>query len=229
MVKNIAADRTADRGSALRKMVMSSAVLRFGGIGAAAFLLTTAAEGGARLPAAAALVAAASPGLAAAAFAGGLCGILVSGTLGEMLVDVCAMLAIMIVKFIFTDILGKRCTAALSLSAALLSYIISGVAVSVFIGGVSGGGFVAILFQGTLCAAAAYAFSTAYGAFAASRLTAPTQTEAGSLGAVYMLTIGALTTVHIGEISVGRIVGLAAVLMLSRQLRGSGYCAAERY
>ena len=216
----------AGKESIPQRLLMSSAVLRFGGMAAAAFLLSLSGDGGVRLPAAPALCAASSPPLSAAAFAGGLCGILVSGALGERLVDVCAMLTVMIVKFILTDVLGKRCQPAMNLITSLLSYIISGTAVSLIIGGLSGGGFIAILFQGTLCAASAYAFSTAYSAFSGRRITSLTEAEAGSMGAVCLLLLGALTTLHIGTFSIGRTVGLCAVMLLSRRMRGGSFCMA---
>lgn len=176
---------------------------------------------GGGFPLCAAVTAAVSPANGAAAFAGALAALFLSGETGHAVTEIAAMPAIIISGTVLSAALGKRLSAAFSGVHAAAAYFICGVAAA-FFGKMSAGLIIALLFRSAMCGGAAY-FARKF--LSAAEKGFSLEGNRGATAAVYALCICMLCGVSFGNFNAGRAAG-ALVSAAAAYLFGGGTGAA---
>lgn len=158
---------------------------------------------GGGFPLCAAVTAAVSAANGAAAFAGALAALFLSGDVGRAVTEIAAMPAIIISKSVMETASGKRLSAALSGVHAGAAYIVCGIAAA-FFGKMSAGLVIALLFRSVLCGGAAY-FARK---FRGSVLKGFSLKDCIPAAVVYALCVCMLCGMSFGNFNVGRTAGV---------------------
>lgn len=185
------------------------------------FLLANTSLGGARSIIAVAFAGILSPLLGVASFAGSMLSFLVNGTLTDSVASMTAIIALVISKTVICDFLKKNpsssANAVLTGCACLVCEII--VSLSLKISAVI---IAAMICRSILCGLIAYFLDKTVHSADSEDYFSFNKDNVLSASVVYILVICALGSMSFGYLNAGRIIGVAAILMVSSRLAHFG-------
>jgi len=156
-----------------------------------------------------------------ATFAASLIAYFFNGTAGEAFPQICSMITILGVKFIFTEIWQKKMTITNCAAISTVSMMTFGVGI-LLISNFS----IVLLFlrasQAILCGCTSYFISTTFNSIKREKVLPISGGEGASLGVIFVLLLATLTSIDLLSVNLGRILGVLVMLLAIKKYKHLG-------
>lgn len=187
----------------------------------AGFMLANSTLNGAQSPLAVGLVGALNLSEGIFAFLGGMLAYLITGKIGDAIVEISAMVGILVFRVILCEFIRKEIKAAGAAVLTGISYIAAGLAVVFAMSG-SGGAVFLVVCKGLLCGCAAYFAIMSFNAAQSEQKLVISGTSGAALGVVFVIGVAALCSAQVGFFNFGRAFGVLVVLLAAKKFKHAG-------
>lgn len=189
--------------------------------GITAFIISISTLAGELSPLNVAIVACSNITGGIAAFAASLMAYFFTGTAVEALPQICSMLAIIIIKFFFEEIIQKEIGIPQIAVLTTFIYLCFGGGI-LFFTEITLNLLLIRIAQGLLCGCTTYFLMTVTSSIKRENVIPVTGSAGVSLGVIFTLAISALTSIDISNFNIGRTIGLLVMLFAMKKYKHIG-------